>query len=118
MAVRTKSRRRYTTDTGVNYSINVLDDQSADTRYGLPALSGGEVSPPDGFDPRYVLLMEPGSGRSFKRIVGNIAAAAWATPLVGSYSINEWNSITGVDTVITTKVGERFEFGSRPVPAP
>lgn len=118
MATRTRSRYRYVSDDGNNYSVSLADDIGGETGLGFVAADGTEAPLPGGFEMRYVMLMDPATGRSFKRPVGTVAAAAWATPLTGSYALDDWNATTDVATVVTSCHGEKRHYGSRPVPGP
>lgn len=117
MAIRPRSRYKYVNDNGDEYLITLADDIGTKAGLGFVVADGTETPMPTGFKPRYVQMMDPVTGRSFKRVVGTLAAAAWATPLVGSYAWDDWGDADDTVTVITARIGERQEYGSRPVPA-
>jgi len=116
MAIRTQSRYRYTSDSGTTYSVVLADDIGTETGLGFTVADGSEQNWPQRASMRYVQMIDPATGNSKKRPVGTLTAAAWATPLVGSYALDQWNDAADVSHVISSRHGEKFSYGSRPVP--
>lgn len=114
---RTRSTYRYVSDDGNNYAVTLADDIGGETGLGFTAADGTERNWPGRWEMRYVQLIDPATGRSSKRPCGTLAAAAFSTPLTGSYALDQWNNAADIQHVVTSCHGEKRFYGSRAVPA-
>lgn len=103
------SRIEYISDNGTHYTTSNPNWQN--TIAGNAAATATALKP-SGIERRYRLVLDPGTGREWKVVVGNPASTFWTnspgTTLSGTTIVSNGEAI--IDGVLAGAIGERRLF--------
>ena len=107
----------YVSDDGNTYKIRMLARIAGQAGLGFTAPPAGAMDLPRGYEPRYVTVADPTSGRRTKYPVARPNAPAWVAPLTTPVILKDEDTGANIAGAILGCHGERRTLGMHAAPA-